>query len=73
MDDMLNQARHLLATDPKLADLQVREESGELHLLRGDDCFARLIPGEREGVWRMEVFRNRHSCDPVGWEATSGA
>jgi len=26
MDDMLKQARQLLATDPKLADLQVREE-----------------------------------------------
>jgi hypothetical protein len=70
MDDMLNQARHLLATDPKLADLQVREESGELHLLRGDDCFARLIPGELEGAWRMEVFRNLERWECLDFQGT---
>jgi len=58
MDDLLGMARRLLERDPKLAGVLVREEGGELHLLRGDDCFARLIPGEREGVWRIEVFRN---------------
>ncbi len=58
MENQLAMARQLLARDPKLVGLVVREEGGELHLLRSDECFARLIPGEREGVWRIEVFRN---------------
>jgi len=37
MDDMLSKAKYVLKTDPKLADLIVREERGELHLFRGDD------------------------------------
>jgi len=58
MDNLLSTARRLLERDPKFAGVVIREEGGELHLLRGDDSFARLIPGEREGVWRIEVFRN---------------
>ena len=58
MDDMLSKARQLLANDPKLAGLTVREDQGELHLRRGDESFARLIPTEKKGVWRLESFRN---------------
>jgi len=58
MEELLSMARRLFERDPKLAGTVIREEGGELHLLRGDDCFARLIPGGREGVWRIEVFRN---------------
>lgn len=70
MDDMLKQARELLASNPKLVDLQVREEGGELHLLRGDDCFARLIPGMRKGVWRLEVFRNQEQWECLDFQGT---
>jgi hypothetical protein len=70
MDEMLNQARHLLATDPKLAHLQVREEAGELHLFRGDDSFARHIPDDRTGVWRMEVFRNLERWECLDFQGT---
>lgn len=70
MDDMLKQARQLLTAYPKLADLQVREEGGELHLLRGDDCFARLLPGVRKGVWRLEVFRNQEQWECLDFQGT---
>ena len=63
MDTMLDEARRIVRSNPKLAGLAVHEQEGELHLLRGDDRFARLLPGEREGLWRMEYFRNRE-----GWE-----
>lgn len=39
-------------------ELKIREVEGELHLFRGDDHFARLIPTEKEGIWRMEYFHN---------------
>jgi hypothetical protein len=70
MNEMLDRARRLLQTDPKLADLVAREEGGELHLLRGDDRFARLIPTGREGVWRMEYFRNLERWECVDFQGT---
>jgi hypothetical protein len=70
MDDQLDRARQLLAADVKLVDLFVREEGGELHLLRGDDCFARLIPGEREAVWRLEVCRNLERWECLDFQGT---
>ncbi len=70
MMSQLNEARELLATDPKLAGLKVREEAGELHLLRGDDCFARLIPGQQEALWRIEVFRNLERWECLDFRGT---
>jgi len=70
MDDLLNLARKMLAADPRLADLQVRQESGELHLFRGDDCFARLIPADRAGAWRVEVFRNLDRWECLDFRGT---
>lgn len=44
-------------------DMEIREVEGELHLYRGDEKFARLIPTEQEGLWRMEYFRNREEWE----------
>jgi hypothetical protein len=63
MENMLDEARHIIRSNPKLADLVVREVDGELHLFRGDDRFGRLLPEDGKGAWRMEYFRNRE-----GWE-----
>jgi len=63
MENMLDEARHAIGSDPKLSELVVREVEGELHLLQGDDRFARLFPGKAEGEWRMEYFRNRESWE----------
>jgi hypothetical protein len=70
MDDMLSKAKYVLKTDPKLADLIVREERGELHLFRGDDRFARLIPAEKEGMWRMEYFHNLERWESIDFEGS---
>lgn len=70
MDDMLSEARGLLRSDPKLADLIIREEDGEFHLFRGDDRFARLLPSGQEGVWRMEYFRNRERWECIDFRGT---
>lgn len=70
MENMLSEARHFIRSDPKLAGLVIREVEGELHLLQGDERFARLLPGDREGVWRMEYFRNRESWECLDFTGT---
>lgn len=70
MDAMLSQALEELRGDPKLAGVVVREEAGELHLLRGDDRFARLSPAEHKGVWRMECYRNRERWEMTEFQGT---
>lgn len=70
MRENLNEAEHYLRIDPKLADFQVREDDGELHLFRGDDRFARLIPDEKEGLWRMEYFRNEEQWERLDFRGT---
>lgn len=70
MDDMMSEARRHIQADPKLADVTLREDKGELHLLRGDDWFARLIPTKVEGNWRMEYFRNRERWECLDFRGT---
>lgn len=66
----LDKARHRLQVDPHLADLQIREEGGELHLFRGDKGFARLLPTEKKGVWRMEYFQNLERWESFDFRGT---
>lgn len=70
MDELLKQAVEFLHADPNLADVAVHEEGGELHLLRGDDRFARLRPSEHKGVWRMEYFQNRERWEVTEFQGT---
>ncbi|MEJ2699728.1 MAG: hypothetical protein P8Z70_08730 [Desulfuromonadales bacterium] len=70
MREILNEAEHYLGLDPKLADFEAREEDGELHLIRGDDRFARLIPDETKGIWRMEYFRNEEQWELLDFRGT---
>lgn len=65
MQENLRQAKETLKDDPRLAGLVVRAEGGELHLFMGDDRFARLIPTEKKGVWRLEYFYNRERWESI--------
>lgn len=69
MANMLDEARRAIWSDPRLSGLDVREVEGELHLLQGDDRFARLLPG-RDDLWRMEYFRNRESWECLDFRGT---
>jgi hypothetical protein len=70
LNEFLEKMRHRLKIDPRLADLQFREEQGELHLSRGDKAFARLIPAEKEGIWRMEYFRNLERWETLDFKGS---
>ncbi len=70
MEEMLNQAREILKNDPNLARLVIREEGGEFHLFKGDDRFARLLPTEKKGVWRMEYFQNRERWESIDFRGS---
>lgn len=70
MENMLSEARHAIGSDPKFFGLVVQEVEGELHLLQGDDRFARLRPGGEEGRWVMEYFRNRESWECLDFAGT---
>lgn len=70
MNESLAKIRHRIEVDPKLVDLEVRAEGNELHLARGDRSFARLLPTEKEGVWRMEYFQNLERWESVDFRGT---
>jgi hypothetical protein len=70
MKEILKDVEHYLRVDPRLVGFGVREENGELHLVRGDDRFARLLPDEKKGVWRMEYFRNEEQWELLDFRGT---
>jgi len=64
METTIQQAeRYLRNHIPPPEDMEIREVDGEIHLSRRDETFARLIPTEKKGVWRMEYFRNREEWE----------
>jgi len=70
MNIQLETAKEKIQRSGLFANLVVREENGELHLMTGDDCFARLVPTERDGIWRLESFRNTDRWDRVDFQGT---
>lgn len=55
----LLKAREMLRARPELAGYQIRLVNGELHLAKGSDCFVRLLPAVRSGIWSMQHYHNR--------------
>ena len=55
MTEHLENARRLIAADANLAGFQVSLDGDELHLAKGDESFARLIPvddgGHSRSAW----------------------
>jgi hypothetical protein len=58
----LQEARRVIGADRRLQGFTVRRQGEELHLEKGADSFARLLPAAAGG-WRLEVFRVTE-----GWE-----
>jgi len=58
MDDALKRAEAAIAANPKLTALSVQEMVGELHLMRGDESFARLRPHQTPEGWTLDYCRN---------------
>lgn len=65
MNEYLDYVVQLLQNRPELTGYSIREEGSELHLSKGSDCFVRLIPTERPGIWRMEHFHNQERWEHV--------
>ncbi|MFA5515451.1 MAG: hypothetical protein WDA20_04115 [Desulfuromonadales bacterium] len=58
----LQEAQRVIGADRRLAGFAVRRQGKELHLEKGGEVFARLLPAAAGG-WRVEVFRPTE-----GWE-----
>jgi hypothetical protein len=58
MDDALKRAEAAVAANPKLTALTVRAMAGELHLMRGDEFFARRRPHQAPEDWTLDYCRN---------------
>ena len=59
MKEGLDRVVRFLKTKPELAEYEVRQDKGELHLSKGSDCFVRLIPVEKKGQRHIEHFHNQ--------------
>jgi hypothetical protein len=70
MEGNLTRAWLLATTSPALAEFDVRQEGGELHLSRKGDCFARLFPADRPGCWRLKCLVNHERWQPFEFVGT---
>ena len=67
MEDALKRAEVAIDANPKLAALTVQEMAGELHLVRGDEVFARLRPHQAPEDWTLDYCRNREVWECCGF------
>jgi hypothetical protein len=58
MSRRLQETRKAMEKNSRLAGFTVRQEGDEVHLSRDGESFARLFPGDKEGIWRVDCFRN---------------
>ena len=70
MEKKLKAAKERIQSRKSFENLVVHEEDDELHLKRGDDHFARLIPTDKEGIWRLEAFRNIERWECLNFQGT---
>ncbi len=70
MEGDFKRARLLAASNPILAEFDVRQEDGELHLSRKGDCFARLFPAYRPGFWHLKCLVNHERWQPFEFVGT---
>jgi hypothetical protein len=67
MGDALKRAKTAVAANPKLTALTVRAMAGELHLMRGDEFFARLRPHKAPEDWTLDYCRNQKVWECCGF------
>jgi hypothetical protein len=70
MKKRLQAAKERIQARESFEKLVVHEEGRELHLKRGDDRFARLIPTDKEDIWRLEAFRNIERWECFNFQGT---
>jgi hypothetical protein len=58
----LQEAQRVISADRRLEGFAVRRQGKELHLEKGAESFARLLP-IAAGGWKLEIFRATE-----GWE-----
>ena len=73
MKRSLEEASRLIKTDKVLADFTVSRDGDELHLIKGDESFARLIPVEEKGQWRIEYFHNLKRWESIDFTGSLAA
>lgn len=61
----LDDVRGLLKANKTLAEFDVQQVGDELHLYKGDTSFARLIPVNADGQWRIEYFHNEKRWERI--------
>jgi hypothetical protein len=73
MKKSLEEASHLIKADKVLAEFTVTLDGDELHLVKGDESFARLIPVDQNGQWRVEYFHNQKRWELIDFTGTLAA
>ena len=73
MKRSLEEARRLIEGDKTLAEFIIFLEGDELHLSKGDECFVRLIPEEKSGLWRIEYFHNEKRWERIDFTGSLAA
>ena len=58
MENHLQAASARIETDQAFAGFTVTSQGRELHLVKGDESFVRLIPAEPADQWRFAFFHN---------------
>jgi hypothetical protein len=73
MKKSLAEAVHLIKEDKVLAEFTVSQSGDELHLVKGDKSFARLIPISQSSEWRIEYFHNQKRWKRIDFTGTLAA
>ena len=73
MKKILEEAKQLIKADPVLAEFTVSADGDELHLLKGDESFARLICVDDNAQWRIECFHNLKRWERIDFTGSLAA
>ena len=73
MKRILEEAKRLIKADKILSDFSVTADDNELHLIKGDESFARLIPVETNAQWRIEYFHNEKRWERIDFTGSLAA
>ena len=69
-DAQLDIVRQKIAEHRRLDGCRATRQDAEVHLARGDDLFARLIPTPSAERWRMEYFHNQERWEIIEFQGT---
>ncbi|APG28054.1 hypothetical protein A7E78_09525 [Syntrophotalea acetylenivorans] len=70
MKRILKDAVRIAQSDPHLATFEISVQGNELHLSKGGESFARLLPAQKEHHWRMEYFHQADRWEHIDFSGT---